>query len=54
MALEQAQSRIEAAEDKLTAMEFRAQASEAVASEAKRALAAVEDAIRNRLRKPGR
>jgi chromosome condensin MukBEF complex kleisin-like MukF subunit len=54
MALEQAQSRIEAAEDKLTAMEFRAQASEAVASEAKRALAVVEDAIRNRLRKPGR
>jgi hypothetical protein len=53
-ALEQAQSRIESAEDRLTAMEFRAQASDAVAREAKRALAVVEDAIRNRLRKSAR
>jgi len=43
-ALKQAQSRIEAAEDSLTAMEFRAQAAEAEASEAKQALALVEEA----------
>jgi chromosome segregation ATPase len=48
-ALTQAQSRTEAAEDKLTAMEFRAQAAEAEAREAKEALALVEEAIRRRL-----
>ena len=48
-ALEQAKSRIEAQEDKLTAIEFRAQAAEAEAREAKDALALVEDAIRKRL-----
>jgi chromosome condensin MukBEF complex kleisin-like MukF subunit len=48
-ALKQAQSRTEAAEDKLTAMEFRAQAAEAEAREAKQALALVEEAIRRRL-----
>jgi septal ring factor EnvC (AmiA/AmiB activator) len=48
-ALIQAQSRTEAAEDKLTAMEFRAQAAEAEAREAKEALALVEEAIRRRL-----
>ena len=48
-ALKQAQSRTEAAEDKLTAMEFRAQAAEAEAREAKEALALVEEAIRRRL-----
>ncbi len=48
-ALKQAQSRNEAAEDKLTAMEFRAQAAEAEAREAKQALALVEEAIRRRL-----
>jgi predicted nucleic acid-binding Zn-ribbon protein len=48
-ALEHAQSRIEAQEDQLTAMEFRAQAAEAEAREAKQALALVEDAIRRRL-----
>jgi hypothetical protein len=48
-ALEQAQSRIEAQQDQLTAVEFRAQAAEAEAREAKQALALVEEAIRRRL-----
>jgi len=48
-ALKQAQCRTEAAEDRLTAMEFRAQAAEAEAREAKEALALVEEAIRRRL-----
>jgi chromosome segregation ATPase len=48
-ALKQAQSRILATEDQLTAMEFRAQAAEAEAREAKQALALVEEAIRGRL-----
>jgi hypothetical protein len=48
-ALKQAQSRMAAAEDQLTAMEFRAQAAEAEAREAKQALALVEEAIRRRL-----
>jgi len=48
-ALKQAQSRIVATEDELTAVEFRAQAAEAEAREAKQALALVEEAIRRRL-----
>jgi hypothetical protein len=48
-ALKQAQSRIEAQEDQLTAFEFRAAAAEAEAREAKQALALVEEAIRRRL-----
>jgi hypothetical protein len=48
-ALKQAQSRIVSAEDQLTAVEFRAQAAEAEAREAKQALALVEEAIRRRL-----
>ena len=48
-ALEHAQLRIEAQEDRLTAIEFRTQAAEAEAREAKQALALVEDAIRRRL-----
>jgi hypothetical protein len=48
-ALDQAQSRIAAAEDRLTAVEFCAQAAEAEAREAKQALALVEEAIRRRL-----
>ncbi len=48
-ALEQAQSRIEAQQNQLTAIEFRAQAAEAEAREAKQALALVEEAIRRRL-----
>jgi hypothetical protein len=48
-ALKQAQLRIADAEDRLTAMEFRAQAAEAEAGEAKQALALVEEAIRRRL-----
>ena len=48
-ALEQAQSRIEAQQDQLTAIEFRAQAAEAEAREAKQALALIEEAIRKRL-----
>jgi hypothetical protein len=48
-ALKQAQSRIEATEDRLTAVEFRAQAAEAEAREAKQALALIEEAIRRRL-----
>jgi chromosome condensin MukBEF complex kleisin-like MukF subunit len=48
-ALRQAQSRVADAEDRLTAMEFRAQAAEAEAREAKQALSLVEEAIRRRL-----
>jgi hypothetical protein len=48
-ALEQAQSRIEAQQDQLTAVEFRAQAAEAEARETRQALALVEEAIRRRL-----
>ena len=48
-ALKQAQSRIVSAEDQLTAVEFRAQAAEAEAREAKQSLALVEEAIRRRL-----
>ena len=48
-ALNDAQSRIVAAEDELTAVEFRAQAAELEAREAKQALALVEEAIRRRL-----
>jgi hypothetical protein len=48
-ALKQTQSRIVAVEDQLTAMEFRAQAAEAEAREARQALALVEEAIRRRL-----
>jgi hypothetical protein len=47
--LEQAKSRIEAQEDKLTALELRAQMAEADAREARQALALVEEAIRKRL-----
>lgn len=48
-ALEEAQLRLEAREDQLTAMEFRAQAAEAEAREAKQSLALVEEAIRRKL-----
>ena len=48
-ALEEAQWHLEAKEDQLTAAEFRAQAAEAEAREAKQALALVEEAIRTRL-----
>jgi hypothetical protein len=48
-ALEQAQSRIGEQQDQLTAVEFRAQAAEAEAREAKQTLALVEEAIRKRL-----
>lgn len=48
-ALKQAQSRITAAEDYATAAEFRAQAAEARLCKANRELAAVEEAIRQRL-----
>ena len=48
-ALEQAQSHIEAHQDQLTAIEFRAQAAEAEAREAKQALVLVEETIRKRL-----
>jgi hypothetical protein len=48
-ALEQVQSRISAQGDQLAAVEFRAQAAEAEAREAKQALALVEEAIRKRL-----
>lgn len=48
-ALEQAQSRLDAKEDQLIAMEFRVQAAEAEAREAKQALALVEGAIRRQL-----
>ena len=48
-ALAQAHSRIELQQDQLTAAEFRAQAAEAEAREAKQALALIEEAIRRRL-----
>jgi len=48
-ALEQAQSTIDAQQDQLTAVEFRAQAAEAEARETKHALALVEEVIRKRL-----
>jgi hypothetical protein len=48
-ALKQAQSRISAAEDYATAVEFRAQAAEAQLARANRELAAVEEAVRTRL-----
>jgi hypothetical protein len=48
-ALEQAQSRIEAQKDKLTAVGLRAEVAEAEARQAKEALALVEEAIRKRL-----
>lgn len=48
-ALDEARARLEAKEDQLTAMEFRAQAAEAEARETKQALALVEEAIRRRL-----
>jgi hypothetical protein len=48
-ALEQAKSRLEAKEDQMIAIEFRAQAAEAEAREARQALALVEEAIRRRL-----
>ncbi len=48
-ALGQAQSRMKALEDKLTATEFRAQAAEGEAREAKQSLSLVEEAIRRRL-----
>jgi hypothetical protein len=48
-ALAQAQSLIEATEDRLTAAECRAQVAEVDAHDARRALALVEEAIRRRL-----
>ena len=48
-ALTNAQARIRAAEDQVTAFEFRAQSAEANLHEAKRALLQVEEAIRERL-----
>jgi hypothetical protein len=48
-ALEEAQSRMNAQAEQLTAIEFRAQRAEAEARDAKRALALVEEAIRKRL-----
>ena len=48
-ALEQAKSCIEAQNDKLTAVELRAEVAEAEARQAKEALALVEEAIRKRL-----
>jgi hypothetical protein len=48
-ALEQAQCCIEAQNDKLTAIELRAEVAEAEARQAKEALALVEEAIRKRL-----
>ena len=47
--LEQAQSCIEAQQDKLAALELRAEIAEAEARQAKEALALVEEAIRKRL-----
>jgi hypothetical protein len=47
--LEQAQLRTQDVEDKLPAVEFRAQAGEAEAREAKEKLALVQKAIRRRL-----
>jgi hypothetical protein len=48
-ALKQTQSRLAAAEEQVTAVGLRAQAAEAEAREAKRALGLVEEAIRRRL-----
>ena len=48
-ALKQAQTRIVAAEDQVTALAFRAQAAEAQLCDAKQALLLVEEAIRKRL-----
>jgi protein subunit release factor A len=48
-ALEQARCFIKAQEDKLTAVELRAEVAEAEARQAKEALALVEEAIRKRL-----
>jgi hypothetical protein len=48
-ALEFAQARINAQEDQLAALEFKTQAAEEEAREAKKALALVEEAIRKRL-----
>jgi hypothetical protein len=48
-ALELAQARTNAQEDRLAALEFKIQAAEAEAREAKKALALVEEAIRKRL-----
>ena len=48
-ALMSAEVRIAAAEDKVTALEFRAQSAEALLREAKRELILVEEAIRERL-----
>ena len=48
-ALMNAEARIAAAEDKVTALEFRAQSAEAMLREAKRELLLVEEAIRERL-----
>jgi hypothetical protein len=47
--LKQAQLRLAASEDRLTALEFRAQAAELEAREARQTLALVEEAIRRRL-----
>ena len=47
--MKNAQARIEAAEDQLTALEFRAQSAEAQLHDAKQALLQVEEAIRERL-----
>ena len=49
-ALEEARRRIESQQEQLDAIEYRAQAAEAEAREAKQSLALVEDAIRGRLR----
>lgn len=48
-ALKQAQTRIVAAEDKVTALEYRAQAAEAQLRDATQALLLIEDTIRKRL-----
>jgi len=48
-ALKEAQVRIDAQQDQVTTLEFRAEAAEAEAREARQALALVEEAIRRRL-----
>lgn len=48
-ALKKAQTRIEAAEDQLTALEFRAQSAETQLRDAKQTILQVERAIRERL-----
>ena len=53
-ALEEAQKRIEAQQDQLAGLEFRAETAEAEARDAKRTLELVEDAIRRRLLLPSR